>query len=302
VNCLAWNGSKWIAGGELTNGVTLQSSTDGLRWTVINEDFPGDCYGITWMPSFWVATGGDTVKKTIKTSTDGLTWNPIVNGGFSVQGYAITSTSNTIPSFTYFTGISPSYITTSNILTNTVTLIDESVESMVLSSENGTLYYGASPVFTNNGSVSYINTVAQSIPSHTYTAVNWTSIDTRQTYGVTNIAKVGTNFSNLSMNVLCLSVTGYIGWDIGGKAGSSRNVLAFLNGTVADMNSCLSYSSIPNPSTVVGQLNPVVNFSFNTILNPSDYFTMYVYHNDLTAQEINTQTTLPGSRITLFVK
>jgi hypothetical protein len=302
VNCLAWNGSNWISGGELTNGITLESSPDGLIWTPIDEIFPGDCYGITWIPSFWVATGGDTLKKTIKTSTDGLTWNPIINGGFSSQGYAITSTSNVIPSLTYFTEISPSYITTSNILTNTVTLIDASVESMVLSSQEGTLYYGASPVFTNNGSVSYINTVAQSIPSHIYTAVNWTTIDIRQTYGVTNIAKVGTNFSNLSMNVLCLSVSGYIGWDIGGKAGSSRNVLAFLNGTVADMNSCLSYSSIPTPSSVVGELNPVVNFSFNTILNPSDYFEIYVYHNDLTAQEINTQIAFPGSRITIFVK
>ena len=302
VNCLAWNGSKWIAGGELTSGSTLESSTDGRNWTTINEEFPGDCYGITWLPSFWVATGGDTVKKTIKTSTDGLTWDPIVNGGFSVQGYAIASTSNIIPYFTYFTEISPSYITTSNILTNTVTLIDESVESMVLSSENGTLYYGASPVLTNNGSVSYINTVAQSIPSLVYTAVNWNSIDTRQTYGLTKISTVGTSFSNYSMNVLCLSVTGYIGWNIGGNAGSSRNVLAFLNGTVLDVNSCLSYSSIPAPSTFVGQLNPVVNFSFNTILNPSDYFNIYVYHNDTTAQGINTQTTLPGSRITLFVK
>jgi hypothetical protein len=173
---------------------------------------------------------------------------------------------------------------------------------MVLSSRDGTLYYGPSPVLTNNGSISYINTVAQSIETHTYTPVNWNSIDIRQTYGLTNISTVGTSFSNYSMNTLCLSVSGYIGWDIGGTAGSSRNVLAFLNGTIADMNSCLSYTSIPAPSSILGELNPVVNFSFNTILNPSDVFDIYVYHNDSEAQEINTQVAFPGSRITIFVK
>jgi len=289
-----------MAGGELTDDITLETSDDGYNWTPVTVDFPGDCYGITWLNS-WIATGGDSVKKTIKTSTDGLTWNEANTGGFSGQGYAIASTAEIIPAFTYFTEISPSYITTSNIITNIVTLNDAN-ESMALSSHDGTLYYGVSPVFTNNGSVSYINTVAESIESLTYTPVSWNSIDTRQSYGLTNISNVGTSFSNYSMNVLCVSVSGYIGWDIGGTAGSSRNVYAFLNGVVADTNSCLSYSSIPAPSNIVGELNPVVNFSFNTILNPSDYFDIYVYHNDMEAQEINTQVSLPGSRITIFVK
>ena len=217
----------------------------------------------------------------------------------TITDYLTVSTLRSLSTITDYLSVSTLY--SLSTIAKTVSLTDNNI-AYNLYVQGNALYFDGATVLTSNRSLSYINTLVQNIPPSVYTAVEWNTKDMHQAYGVTNVSSVGTSFSNYSTSILSLSVTGYIGWDTGGTAGSSRSVYAFLNGTVGNMNSCLSYSSIPTPLGGAGEMNPVVNFSFNTILNPSEYFDIYVSHNDSTAQEINTQVAFPGSRITLFIK
>ncbi len=78
--CVAWNGSKWIAGGLGAN--TLAYSYDGVRWTGLGSTvFSTQANGIAWNGSLWVAVGSGL--NTIVYSTDGLTWIVTTNTIFT---------------------------------------------------------------------------------------------------------------------------------------------------------------------------------------------------------------------------
>lgn len=87
-NTIAWNGSKFIIGGNtsVSSVPILITSLDGETWNGIpRTNVPSFklCTNITWTGSLWIAVGGDSIfDGCIFTSIDGETWierNRIVN-------------------------------------------------------------------------------------------------------------------------------------------------------------------------------------------------------------------------------
>jgi hypothetical protein len=77
---LAWNGSKFVAGG--VGSLPLAYSFNGSTW--YQSSFTGmtQCNGITWNGYSWFATGqGGT--STLATSLDGITWSLLLDQKFS---------------------------------------------------------------------------------------------------------------------------------------------------------------------------------------------------------------------------
>ena len=76
-NCVAWNGSLWLAGGSdnTMNYATIAYSSDGINWALANSPISTDCIAIAWNGSMWVA-GGDG-DNTLAYSYDGINWNPL---------------------------------------------------------------------------------------------------------------------------------------------------------------------------------------------------------------------------------
>ena len=105
-NCVAWNGTIWLAGGtdDIGEYNTLGISSDGIHWTNLGNpeeswNFQYDCYGIAWNGNMWVAVGDDS--QSIQYSYDGIHWYsasppPIIglcvawNGTMWVVGGAIS--------------------------------------------------------------------------------------------------------------------------------------------------------------------------------------------------------------------
>jgi hypothetical protein len=71
---LAWNGSKWVAGGVGTN--PLAYSYDGKTWIQSANGTGlfsgGKCSGITWNGTNWLAVGNDSTS--LAYSSNGITW------------------------------------------------------------------------------------------------------------------------------------------------------------------------------------------------------------------------------------
>ena len=91
VNCVAWNGSLWVAGGLGT--YSIATSPDGIVWTGISIANITVIYGIAWGKEKWIAVGYGTSGYTRAESTDGITWTPYAyttGNFFSSAAYGIT--------------------------------------------------------------------------------------------------------------------------------------------------------------------------------------------------------------------
>jgi hypothetical protein len=73
VNCIAWNGQYWLAGGmsNLANSSILRS-IDGRNWSTTTYFFD-QCFKIAWNGEYWVAIGQGS-NGTIAISYNGNTW------------------------------------------------------------------------------------------------------------------------------------------------------------------------------------------------------------------------------------
>jgi hypothetical protein len=98
-NCVAWNGSLFVAGGGTsvqiytsTDGVTWTSRTNGgVSWTVVN--------GVAWSSnlSIWVAVGANsTTSGVIASSTDGASWTSRSTTIFGANGAGLGVAVNTL--------------------------------------------------------------------------------------------------------------------------------------------------------------------------------------------------------------
>ena len=106
VNCVAWNGSIWVAGGiSATANTVVASSPDGLVWTAASITNMTQIYGIAWsgispvgsaQPVFPLATGG----------VGSSTFNWLVVGAGSASTLIAYSTTGTS-----WTGVTQSIIT-----------------------------------------------------------------------------------------------------------------------------------------------------------------------------------------------
>jgi len=82
---VAWNGSRWVAGGSGTNplaysynGKTWYQSTNGA--TLLGETFV--CNAVAWNGKYWMASieGASVGGQTQLYSNDGMTWIASKNG------------------------------------------------------------------------------------------------------------------------------------------------------------------------------------------------------------------------------
>ena len=83
-NCVAWNGSLWLAGGydQSGNSATIAYSSDGIHWALANSPFNNDCYCIAWNGSMWVAGGDENAS--LAYSYDGINWTSLGHSVFNI--------------------------------------------------------------------------------------------------------------------------------------------------------------------------------------------------------------------------
>ena len=86
-NCVAWNGSLWVAGG--TGGPSaILTSPNGLDWTpAIGANFTV-VYDVAWNGYLWVAVGQNVTGK-IATSPDGKNWTMSTQTTFGISGNCV---------------------------------------------------------------------------------------------------------------------------------------------------------------------------------------------------------------------
>ena len=91
VNCIAWNDSYFLAGGQGTQ--TMQISYDGIAWSNITNGFgttTGAVNGLGWNGQTWVAVGAANgpVAPFIQTSSNGTSWTTQTSA-FTVAGRCV---------------------------------------------------------------------------------------------------------------------------------------------------------------------------------------------------------------------
>ena len=86
-NCLAWNGTIWLAGGYGTSSVKLAYSSDGITWTESTSGsnlFSAIPTSFAWNGTYWIGVSGDSgVPGTVGVvglSVDGITWIKSISG------------------------------------------------------------------------------------------------------------------------------------------------------------------------------------------------------------------------------
>jgi hypothetical protein len=95
VNCIAWNGTRWVAGG--TGTYQLAYSTNGTTWVGVTLPNMTAVQGVAWGYRQWIACGTGPSGYTSASSLDGITWTEIVastGGFFTGQATAITWAEN----------------------------------------------------------------------------------------------------------------------------------------------------------------------------------------------------------------
>ena len=70
-NCVAWNGTIWVAGGQGTN--SLATSPDGSNWTVRSSPLNTVVFAVAWNGSYWLASGSGTSDYLMR-SSNGIDW------------------------------------------------------------------------------------------------------------------------------------------------------------------------------------------------------------------------------------
>lgn len=147
--------------------------------------------------------------------------------------------------------------------------------------------------------VSWVGTTATSIAPTTDVIVPWTGLrtgDSTESSLEPDITVENSNrrFRNTSLNTITLSVTGYVAWQSATTSTTKRDASVVKNGNIVSGMGRLSFASI-----VAGTTIPSVPLSATVVLNPNEYFEVWVYHNDSSSQNIHSPTLFPGSRLTI---
>jgi hypothetical protein len=191
--CVAWNGTRWIAGGLGSN--TLAYSYDGLRWTGLGATiFSSQVNGIAWNGSVWVAVGAG--MNAIAFSADGVMWtgSPSANAIF-------TSCNSVAWSGKQWVAVGKG---TNSIAYSTDGFVWTAIGSTVFSTQgNGICWTSSLWVAVGTGT----NTIAYSINGTTWTGL-------------------GTSVFSSSGNGVCWNGTRWV------AVGSGTNTIAYsMNGT-----------------------------------------------------------------------
>ena len=88
VNCVAWNGFQWVAGGSGTCQIAY--SVNGISWNGVSIANITAIYGVAYGSNKWVAVGEGAYTRA--ESTDGISWTAQTGSGFFNTGaYGILS-------------------------------------------------------------------------------------------------------------------------------------------------------------------------------------------------------------------
>jgi hypothetical protein len=86
-NGFAWNGIMWIAVGATSSGNAIQYSYDGINWNNSNNTILSTGNSVAWNGNLWVA-GGTGATYAIVYSSDGINWNNYILGS-GIGSFAI---------------------------------------------------------------------------------------------------------------------------------------------------------------------------------------------------------------------
>jgi hypothetical protein len=92
---VAWNGTRWVAGGGSGGGSGLVYSDDGKSWTAANQTtttlfgVSGECTGLAWNGQYWLASGGSqislpTPNRVLAYSINGRDWTSVNDGSQNI--------------------------------------------------------------------------------------------------------------------------------------------------------------------------------------------------------------------------
>lgn len=127
------------------------------------------------------------------------------------------------------------------------------------------------------------------------TLLRWWIEDASNSFGDAKVAlQTNDRFVNVSGKRSAYSIDGFVTWDIGATAGSSRAIYIVKNGDVAGNQGRIGYANYS-----AGSDFPVTSFVGTVVLDPEEYFEVCVWHNDGSSQQINSQINFPGSRINI---
>jgi hypothetical protein len=101
-------------------------------------------------------------------------------------------------------------------------------------------------------------------------------------------------FVNKSGKRSAYAVDGFMTWNIGATPGSSRAIYIVKNGNVSGSQGRIGYANY-----LAGSDYPVTSFVGTVVLEPDEYFEVYVLHNDSSSQQVNSQINFPGSRMNI---
>ena len=146
--------------------------------------------------------------------------------------------------------------------------------------------------------LSRISNNTQTIPVTTNTKISWWTNDTDNSMGNTDLTVGGiqNRFTNTSNKTITYSIDGYVGWNINATAGTVRNCFIVKNGNVDSNQGRIAYTTLHCSSS---NAFPVNSFNGTVILKPNEFFEVFVYHNDIGPQQINSENNFPGSRINI---
>jgi hypothetical protein len=127
-------------------------------------------------------------------------------------------------------------------------------------------------------------------------AVEWQLLDTTQQMGTADVVVSGngnTSFQNSGSVAHLYNVSGYVTFSNTGTPGSSIAIFAVLNnGSGQTIQSRIWYDN-----TTIDNDYPSIPFSFNVVLQPLDFFTLYAWTNSAQQVMINGQQSPFTSRI-----
>jgi len=143
------------------------------------------------------------------------------------------------------------------------------------------------------------STLASQVVPSTPIAINWQQEDESMSVGTADIVAVGAGFNSFQNNssaVHTYSFSGYVTYTNTGTANSSIKLRATLSSGPNQTNQ----STVWMANEMFFLDTPVIGFSFNVVLNPNDFVTLYTWTNSGAQIRVNGENGPFASRIIIF--